>query len=406
MAKVNDEYLPLSVLGSFPSDWTEATLAQVCRQVTDGTHDSPKAVSKGGFPLVTGKAIKNFKIDFSVAYNISEQDHQKVIARSKPEEDDILFANIGNSIGDVARVQTIRSFSIKNVALFKPNQEKVNPRYLEFYLRSSLVQDFIKGSTRGSAQPFIGLSSLRGFPVSLPPIGEQHAIGAFLGGLDDRIMLLGETNATLEAIAQALFKSWFVDFDPVRAKAEGRESDGLSAEVARLFPDSFEMSALGAVPKGWALVTLSEAYEINPSRKLHKGSIAPYLDMAKVRTSGHTAEEAVDREVGSGSKFINGDTLLARITPCLENGKTAFVDFLPEGHVGWGSTEFVVLRPKPPLPVYHGYLLCRHDAFREHAIQSMSGTSGRQRVQNDVLGRYPVALPTDAVCNAIDCERL
>lgn len=205
---------------------------------------------------------------------------------------------------------------------------------------------------------------------------------------------------TLKAAAmasQALFKSWFVDFDPVRAKAEGREPEGLSTEAARLFPNAFEMSPQGEIPKGWRLVTLSEAFEINPSRKLPKGSVAPYLDMAKVRTSGHTVEQAIDREAGSGSKFSNGDTLLARITPCLENGKTAFVDFLPEGQVGWGSTEFVVLRPRRPLPVYHGYLLCRHDTFREHAIQSMSGTSGRQRIQNDVLGRYPVALPTEAV---------
>ena len=105
----------------------------------------------------------------------------------------------------------------------------------------------------------------------------------------------------------------------------------------------------------------------------------------------------IEREMGSGSKFINGDTLLARITPCLENGKTAFVDFLSDDQTGWGSTEFVVLRPKPPLPPYHGYLLSRHAAFREHAIQSMSGTSGRQRVQNDVLGRYPVVVPSDEV---------
>ena len=121
--------------------------------------------------------------------------------------------------------------------------------------------------------------------------------------------------------------------------------------------------------------------------------------MASVATSGHTVSGVTDRELGSGTKFINGDTLLARITPCLENGKTAFVDFLDDEKVAWGSTEFVVLRPKAPLPTYHGYLLSRHPAFREYAIQSMSGTSGRQRVQNDVLGRYPVIIPTPNVAN-------
>lgn len=108
----------------------------------------------------------------------------------------------------------------------------------------------------------------------------------------------------------------------------------------------------------------------------------------------------IQREMGSGTKFINGDTLLARITPCLENGKSAFVDFLEQDQIGWGSTEFVVLRPKSPLPEYHGYLLCRHPSFRTFAIQSMSGTSGRQRIQNDVIGGYPFVLPTEGVAIA------
>ena len=122
--------------------------------------------------------------------------------------------------------------------------------------------------------------------------------------------------------------------------------------------------------------------------------------MASLATSGHCVEPPVQRAFGSGTKFRNGDTLLARITPCLENGKSAFVDFLDEDQIGWGSTEFIVLRPKAPLPVYFGYLLCRHPPFREHAIHSMSGTSGRQRVQNDVLGRYLLAVPSEATVSA------
>ena len=186
----------------------------------------------------------------------------------------------------------------------------------------------------------------------------------------------------------------------MRAKIEGRAPEGMDEATAALFPDSFEETELGAVPRGWKLLPLAEAMEINPTRKLKKGELAPYLDMASVSTQGHVADATIPREMGSGTKFVNGDTLLARIAPCLENGKTAFVDFLSEGQAGWGSTEFVVLRPKAPLPDYFAYLLCRHGAFREFAIQSMSGTSGRQRIQNDVLGRYPVAIPTIQIAAA------
>jgi len=244
---------------------------------------------------------------------------------------------------------------------------------------------------------YVSLTAQRQLVVPVPSFVIQKGIGEVFASLNDRITLLRETNATLEAIAQALFKSWFVDFDPVRAKAEGRQPEGMDAATAALFPDGFEESEQGLVPRGWIVAPLEAAYEINPTRKLRKGEVAPYLDMASVGTQGHVVNSVVDREMGSGAKFINGDTLLARITPCLENGKTAFVDFLASDQVGWGSTEFVVLRPKAPLPAYHGYLLARHSAFREHAIQSMSGTSGRQRVQNDVLGRYLIVVPTAEV---------
>jgi type I restriction enzyme S subunit len=228
----------------------------------------------------------------------------------------------------------------------------------------------------------------------------QEAIAAVLGSLDDRIALLRETNATLEAIAQALFKSWFVDFDPVRAKQQGLAPPGMDEATAALFSDGFEESALGLVPKGWRTSRLYEAFEINPTRVLKKGVEAPYLDMASLAMTGHSVEAPIQRPFGSGAKFRNGDTLLARITPCLENGKAAFVDFLADQQIAWGSTEFIVLRPKSPMPEYSAYLLCRHAPFREHAIHSMSGTSGRQRVQNDVLGRYQLSIPSDRVASA------
>ena len=131
----------------------------------------------------------------------------------------------------------------------------------------------------------------------------------------------------------------------------------------------------------------------NPTRPLPKGQVAPYLDMANMPTQGHTPDTVIDRPFGSGMRFVNGDTLIARITPCLENGKTAFVDFLERGQIGWGSTEYIVLGPKPPLPEELAYCLARSDGFREFAIQSMTGTSGRQRVPAEALSHYRIAAP-------------
>ena len=232
-------------------------------------------------------------------------------------------------------------------------------------------------------------------------------------------------------MAQAIFKSWFVDFDPVKAKIaalqDGRdplraamsaisgkpdaELDALPPEqydqlaaTAALFPDAMEESELGEVPKGWFVRAMPDCIDVNPSRTLKKGSAALYLDMANVPTNSARVQSVVPREFTSGSKFRNGDTLLARITPCLENGKTAFVDFLNGDEVGWGSTEFIVLRPKNGLPEPFAYFLCRDPDFRAFAIAQMAGTSGRQRVPNDCFGGYKLAEPSAAV--AVEFGRL
>ena len=235
---------------------------------------------------------------------------------------------------------------------------------------------------------------LRVIVIPTPTVDEQRAIAHILGTLDDKIDLNRRIKETLEAMARALFKSWFVDFDPIRAKAEGRDP-GLPQPLADLFPDSFEDSELGEIPNGWGVAPLPKVIDVNPTRALRKGAKAPYLDMANMPTQGHSPDEVVDRPFGSGMRFVNGDTLVARITPCLENGKTAFVDFLEAAQVGWGSTEYIVLRPKPPLPDEFAYCLARGTEFREFSIQRMTGSSGRQRVPAESLSQFlVVAAPT------------
>ncbi|MFC4654008.1 restriction endonuclease subunit S [Rheinheimera marina] len=271
--------------------------------------------------------------------------------------------------------------------------------FLHYLMRTADYRHWVVSTATGSTVKHTSPSRICDYEFRLPPIWLQGEIGRILTAHDDRITLLRETNATLEAIAQALFKSWFVDFDPVHANA-GTQSPSLPPEIQALFPATFTDSPQGPIPEGWSWITLDEAYEINPKRLLKKGVVAKYLDMASVQTQGHVTGEVIDREFGSGTKFCNGDTLLARITPCLENGKTAFVDFLEPNETGWGSTEFVVLKPKAPLPDFHGYLLARQSVFREFAIRSMSGTSGRQRVQNDVLGSFNLAIPDKPIATA------
>ena len=119
--------------------------------------------------------------------------------------------------------------------------------------------------------------------------------------------------------------------------------------------------------------------------------------MANMPTRGHVPDTVIDRPFGSGMRFTNGDTLVARITPCLENGKTAYVDFLHRDRIGWGSTEYIVMRPKPPLPNEFAYCLARSAGFREFAIQNMTGTSGRQRVPAKALSQFLFPSPPEPI---------
>jgi type I restriction enzyme S subunit len=168
----------------------------------------------------------------------------------------------------------------------------------------------------------------------------------------------------------------------------------MSADMWDLWPSEFEESEIGEIPKGWKVGPVSSVVDINPERRLVRGEAAPYVEMGRLPTSAARVTGFVARAFASGSRFRNGDTLVARITPCLENGKTAFVDFLPDGQVGWGSTEFLVLSPKRPLPTQWPYLLARTEDFRTHLIQNMTGTSGRQRAPAECLDSFFVTVPS------------
>lgn len=259
----------------------------------------------------------------------------------------------------------------------------------------------------------------------------QDEIALILKKIDDKIIKNKNINQLFEQIAQALFKSWFVDFEPVKAKIavleaggsqeeatlaamtaiSGKNADSLAVfereqpekyaefkTTAELFPSAMQESKLGKIPEGWDVDNLGKLVEFNPKRTLKKGISASYLDMKNVPVKGHSVNEVIFREFTSGTKFKNGDTLLARITPCLENGKTAYVDFLPsENTVGWGSTEFIVMRVKRELPLSLSYFIARLESFRTMAIQSMQGTSGRQRADAAVLQNMSWIMPPDAL---------
>lgn len=204
---------------------------------------------------------------------------------------------------DVDEATTFESSIIRA----RPDRAKADPNYLYYFFNSRFGLHSLDTIRRHVAVAGITGSDLARLQIPVLPLAIQHAIACILGSLDDKIELNQRMSETLDAMAKAIFKSWFVDFDPVRANASSRPA-GLPLDLARLFPSALVESRFGLAPKGWELSPLPQMIDVNPERRLRKGDVAPYLDMANMPRRGHTVETVIPRPFGSGMRFINGDT--------------------------------------------------------------------------------------------------
>ncbi|MCL4692080.1 MAG: restriction endonuclease subunit S [Candidatus Hydrogenedentes bacterium] len=379
------------------SHFPTAELGPLCSKIGSGA--TPRGgdkvyLDRGEVALIRSQNVHNDGFSREGLVYIAEE-HAEQLSNVTVESEDVLLNITGDSVARCCQVDpgVLPARVNQHVAIIRPNPEELHPRFLRYFLVSPAMQsEMLAWSHAGATRKALTKGMIESFNVPKPDPTIQGRIAHILGTLDDKIELNRRMNRTLEKMAAAIFKSWFIDFDPVHAKADGRDT-GLPAEIADLFPDSFQDSSLGPIPKGWKARPLPEAIDINPKRTLAKGALAPFLEMSNMPTRGPSPDAWRLREMGSGMKFVNGDTLVARITPCLENGKTAFVDFLADGEVGWGSTEYIVLRPLGDIPPVFAYLLARTSDFRNFAIQQMTGSSGRQRVAADSLTKYQIVGP-------------
>lgn len=289
---------------------------------------------------------------------------------------DIVFARTGNSTGrayfyDGSDGELVYAgFLIK----FSLDESKVNPRIMKYYTHSKPYYDWVRSFDTGGTRGNINAKTYGNMPITLPSRTTQDCIVDILKSLDDKIEVNRQINENLEKQAQALFKSWFVDFEPFH--------DG-----------EFVESELGMIPKGWRVGTLNEVAFINPQRNLKRGADATYLDMKNMPTSGSFPSNWEYKEFNGGMKFQNQDTIMARITPCLENGKVAYVNFLQKNEIAFGSTEYIVMTTKDCFMPEILYFLCRDEAFKGYATKNMNGSSGRQRVSGETIGNYKIVIP-------------
>jgi type I restriction enzyme S subunit len=344
-----------------PNGWISCPLYDLAEYV-NGRSTKPSEVGRGGVPL-----IKIAELTRGITDATNRVPAENVQQKHWVSDGDLLFAwsgSVGIHIyhGDRAAL---------NQHIFRVEaRDGVDQRFLRYCLVGQLPVFHRFVEAKRTTMGHVTVADLRTTTVHIPAIEEQRRIALVLGALDDKIDSNRRLAALLEETAATLFRARFVDFVGV---------------------EEFEESEIGPIPRNWCVVPFSKAVGINPRVAVKKGEITPYIEMAAVAPWATRPTDIIERPYTGGARFEPGDTLMARITGCIEHGKGAFVDFLDR--TGAGSTEFLVLRAREPLTPEGVFLLSRTERVRAHAIASMSGSSGRQRVQLSAFDHLRIAVP-------------
>lgn len=376
---------------------------ETCSQKNSITYGvvQPGAALDAGKPLIRVNNFKDGRLDLSDVMYIAP-DIESKYSRTRLVGGEVLLTVVG-SVGQVSTVPSnLEGFNVaRAVAVIHPLPH-IEPRWIAICLRSPLSQHLLGSRANTTVQTTINLKDLRALPIPLPPIDERRTIVDFISALDDRITLLRETNATLEAIAQALFKSWFVDFDPVRAKMEGRTPEGMDEATAALFPDGFETSELGEVPRGWQVGMIGDFAQ------LKKGSVNP--GSQPEATFEHFSLPSFD--AGQRPIFELGDSIKSNKTPVTPDAVllSKLNPHIPRiwlpvecGSNAVCSTEFLVFVPTGVGSRELIYCAFSSPDFIARLQQLVTGTSNsHQRIKPDQVALMSSVVPTADVAREFE----
>ena len=346
-----------SPIGKIPGNWEVRPLASFCSKIgTGATPRGGQAVYLTGrlnYALIRSQHVFDRHFDFDDLAYISDE-HAYELRYAEVQSNDLLLNITGDGVtfGRACLVPegVLPACVNQHVSIIRVDRSVCSPGYLLSFFTHPLVKPYIESFNSGGSRRAITKGNIESFEIPLPPIAEQERVADILGTLDDKIALNGRMNETLEGMAQAIFKSWFVDFDPVKAKQQAKSAGKCAAEIRRatmaalsgtseqgvdelnedqrhslaktadLFPDEFEESEIGEIPNGWTLRTLSELCETN--RQTWKTSDAPdhveYVDLGNAKDGEILATETFDwKDAPSRARRVTapGDTIIGTVRP-------------------------------------------------------------------------------------------
>ncbi len=389
------------------AEWHDTTIEELASPVQGGIAIGPfgsrmkcDCYVSEGVRVVRGTNLNEGR-RFRGEFVFITEEKAKSLGSSMLQPYDLVFPHRG-SIGEVGIVPDDGLRYVMSTSLMKLtcDQSKVRPDFLYYFFRSdigrhALLQNQSQVGTPGIGQP---LTSLKSITIRLPDLVEQDAVAALLRTLDDKIEILKKTNETIEAIAQAIFKSWFVDFDPVRAKAEGREPDGMDAATAALFPDEFQDSELGEIPLGWNVKEIGNV-SISNQKSIGKDYAYPeieYVDISSVEPGRiATSTKCNLSEAPSRAKRLvsDGDTIWS----CVRPNRRSYALVIEPTDSLVVSTGFVTLTATE-VPFSFLYLSVTTSQFVEYLTLRADGAA-YPAVRPDTFESAKVTIPAKSIAN-------
>ena len=376
------------------SEWPVLSLREAGVALIDCEHRTPAAVADG-YPYVAIPQMRNGRIDPLTARRISPEDYVTWTRKALPRDHDVVLSRRTNP-GETAVAPLGLQYVLgQNLVILRADGARVYPPFLRWLVRSPDWWEQIgRFLNVGAVFDSLRCADIPNFRVRIPPLADQERISGLLGALDDKIELNRRMSGTLEATARALFKSWFVDFDPVRARSEGRDP-GLPSDLAALFPDSLDDSEIGEIPAGWSAACLGDVSALNPEAWSvdSRPEVLRYVDLTNTKWGRIDSVTSLARETAPSRAqrvLRSGDTIVGTVRP--GNGSYALVS--ESGLTG--STGFAVLRPLRPEYAPFVYMAATSPSNVE-TLSHLADGGAYPAVRPEVVAATPIARPTDAV---------
>jgi len=364
--------------------WKRVSIQDACTSIIDCVNKTaPKSDVSTPYKMLRTTNVKNGWVLMENLNSVTEEVFKKWTRRQIPQKGDVILTREA-PLGEVGLLRVERKvFLGQRLVAYRADPTKLDNRFLLYSFLAPDLKRQVMSFGSGATVEHMRVPDAEKLTVLLPDLPTQQRIADVLSAYDDLIENNNRRIKILEETVQKIYTEWFVNF-----RFPGHEH-------VKMVDTGTEF---GMIPEGWEVKVLSDVVDINPSYNTKNQRDFKKISMDRLSNDSMLID--TDRiemfSKVSGSKFKNHDVLFARITPCLENGKTGYVQCLKENEIAFGSTEYIVMRGSK-VPNTFVYCLARNSEFRKAAQKTMSGASGRQRVANEFFKKYMVAVPTPEI---------